>query len=142
MLSNAEIKSTMEYHGVKPSPVRILVAKALSQASNPLSGLDLECMLATVDRSSITRALSLFVSSGMVHTIEDGSGSVKYELCHKSHFADDEDTDLHPHFYCMVCGRTFCLADQAIQHVMLPPGFTPLTANLVVKGICASCESS
>ena len=136
-MTHAEIENLLKKAGVKTSPVRILVANAISEASGPVSGLDIECTLATVDRSSITRALSLFVSSGLVHTIEDGSGSVKYEICRTAHSHTDEDSDLHPHFHCVVCGRTYCLSDQSIPSMILPPGFTAISANLVVKGRCA-----
>ena len=57
-MTHAEIENLLKEAGVKTSPVRILIAKAISDASGPVSGLDIECTLATVDRSSITRALS------------------------------------------------------------------------------------
>ncbi len=138
-MTHTEVELLMKAAGVRPSPVRLLIAKALSEAPGPVSGLDIECALATVDRSSITRALALFLSSGLVHTIEDGSGSVKYELCHKFHRHADADPDLHPHFHCVACGRTFCLHDQAIPELQLPPGFRAFSANLVFKGTCADC---
>lgn len=140
-MTNSEIEEMMKEAGVRTSPVRVLVAKAISEAPGPVSGLEIEFALATVDRSSITRALSLFVSSGLVHTIEDGSGSVKYELCHKAHDHSEGDTDLHPHFHCLACGRTFCLPDQSIPDLPLPPGFKARSANLVVKGHCADCSA-
>lgn len=139
-MTTAEIEALMKESGVRMSPVRILVAKAISDAPGPVSGLDIECLLATVDRSSITRALSLFVSSGLVHSIDDGSGSMKYELCHKNHLSKG-DSDLHPHFHCVTCGRTFCLSDQAIPVITLPPGFLARSANLVIKGLCSECAN-
>ena len=138
----AGLEDMMKKAGVRLSPVRLLIARAIAEAGAPVSGLEIECALATVDRSSITRALSLFVSTGLVHTIEDGSGSVKYELCMSPHSHDgsENDTDLHPHFHCLVCGRTYCLHDQSIPTLPLPQGFTARSANLVIKGRCASCS--
>lgn len=142
-METKELETMMKEAGVRLSPVRLLIARALADSSGPVSGLEIECALATVDRSSITRTLSLFLSSGLVHTIEDGSGSVKYELCVSRHnHSDGEslDTDLHPHFHCLVCGRTYCLSDQSIPEIALPEGFSARSANLVIKGRCAACS--
>ncbi len=144
IMETDRLEEMMKEAGVRISPVRTLIARAIAEADRPVSGLEIECALATVDRSSITRALSLFVSTGLVHTIEDGSGSVKYELCSSPHSHNDSegDPDLHPHFHCLVCGRTFCLHDQSIPVLPLPPGFTARSANLVIKGRCAACSDN
>lgn len=135
------IDHLFEEAGLRPSPVRMLVARAISSAGRPVSSGELESELHTVDRSSITRTLSLFAKIGIVHSIDDGSGSVKYELCH-SHSDSEADNDLHPHFHCLRCGATFCLCDSAIPPVVLPEGFQAVTANYVVKGLCPSCARS
>ena len=76
--------------GLRPSPVRNLIAKALWESHAPMSAQDLETVLETVDRSSISRAMSMFANHGFVHVVDDGSGSLKYELCHStdSHLPD------------------------------------------------------
>lgn len=128
----------MSEAGLRPSPVRILVARAIAGAGRPVSSLELERALETVDRSSITRTLVLFSSKGLVHSVDDGSGSVKYELCR--HFGEEHDADLHPHFHCLSCGRTFCLDSEPIPPVALPEGFEASSANYVIKGLCPSCR--
>lgn len=140
-MDNGVLEQRMTEAGIRLSPVRLLIARALADAPGPVSGLEIECELATVDRSSITRSLAMFVSSGFVHTIEDGSGSVKYELCKSPHRHGDADSDLHPHFHCLSCGRTFCLSDQPIPELALPEGFIARSANMVVKGICPDCAN-
>lgn len=128
----------LQQHGIKPTSNRILVVKALAAEANPSSLSELEERLVSVDKSGIFRALVLFRDSHLVHTIEDGEGGIKYELC-LSHDSDSDD-DMHVHFYCERCHKVFCLYDTPIPHVPLPHGFTRQTANYMVKGICADCN--
>ena len=86
----------MEHHGVKPTANRILIAKALAVAGRPMSPGELEDALETIDKSVISRALSLFREQHLVHVIEDGD-SLRYELCHSHH--EDHDDDAHVHFH-------------------------------------------
>lgn len=136
-MNNSESEHILENAGIRPTPVRMLIVRELANAETPLSGLDLEDRLDTVDRSSITRALALFTEKGLVHSIDDGSASIKYELCH--HRGEEEHSDLHVHFHCLDCGRTFCFEDQEIPPVQLPDGFSVTTSNYVVKGRCPEC---
>lgn len=67
--------------GLKPTPNRILVLRELAASDHPLSLGELEIRLDTLDRSSIFRVLTLFLDHELVHSIEDGSGSLRYEAC-------------------------------------------------------------
>ncbi len=125
---------------IRPTAVRILVLRALDSASAPLSGQELEIDLGSVDRSSISRTLSVFAESGVVHTVDDGSGSVKYELC-RSHDASGGDADRHPHFHCLGCGITICLDNIGVPEVDIPQGYEPVSVNYVVKGFCPVCSA-
>ena len=135
-MRNEEI-ALLEQHGVKPTANRIVVVKALAAAGRPMSLTELEYNILTIDKSGIFRALTLFRGHHLVHVIEDGGDGVRYELCH-SH-ATDVDDDLHVHFYCERCRRTFCLEQVAVPAVPLPPGFTMTSVNYMVKGICPDC---
>ena len=128
----------LEHHGVKPTANRIVVVKALAKAGRPLSLTELEYKILTIDKSGVFRALTLFREHHLVHVIEDGGDGVRYELCH-SH--DEEmDDDLHVHFYCEQCRRTYCLEDVPVPEVQLPEGFNQLSVNYMVKGICPACR--
>lgn len=135
-MRNEEI-ALLEQHGVKPTANRIVVVKALAAAGRPMSLTELEYNILTIDKSGIFRALTLFRDHHLVHVIEDGGDGVRYELCH-SH-ATDVDDDLHVHFYCERCRRTFCLEQVAVPAVPLPPGFTMTSVNYMIKGICPDC---
>lgn len=127
--------------GVKPTANRLMIARALDRADSPLSLAELETRLETIDRSNIFRALSLFRRRHMVHIIDDGSESVKYELCRSDSRHDDNDSDLHLHFHCEECHSTTCLEQIPIPSVSLPDGYIPLSANYVVKGLCPACAA-
>lgn len=133
--------SLLSKHGIKPTSNRILVVKALASEDRPLSFSELEKQLWSVDKSGIFRALTLFRDHHLVHTIEDGEGGMCYELCF-SHGTEDDDDDLHVHFYCEKCHKIYCLHDTPIPVVPLPHGFIPKGYNYVVKGICEECSKA
>lgn len=127
-------------HGVRPTGNRTLVARALLVAEAPLSLSDLEAELGTVDKSNIFRALTLFRECRLVHTLEDETGSLHYEIC--SAGSDDADDDLHVHFFCRRCRKMSCLEGLPIPAVDVPQGYRPEAATYVVKGLCPRCAAS
>ena len=137
-MEQESILRLMEHHGVRPTANRILIAGALSRAGRPMSMGELEDALETVDKSVISRTLSLFREQHLVHVIEDGGDGVRYELCHSHH--DDHDDDTHVHFHCESCGRTFCLEDIPVPEVAVPDGFKASSVNYMIKGTCPDCS--
>ncbi|MCI6619607.1 MAG: transcriptional repressor [Prevotella sp.] len=125
-------------HDIRPTANRILIVKALAAEANPMSMGDLVHATYPIDKSNISRTLALFRARHLVHVIEDGEGDTRYELC-RSHDTHGEDDDLHVHFYCESCRRTFCLYDTPVPEVRLPHGFLRESVNYMVKGICATC---
>ena len=63
---------------IQPTAIRILVLQAMLKAGRSVSLLDLENMLDTIDKSSIFRTITLFLSHHLIHSIDDGTGSFKY----------------------------------------------------------------
>ena len=92
------------------------------QESRAVSILDLENLLDTVDKSTIFRTITLFLSHHLIHSIDDGSGALKYAVCGNSCSCSVED--LHSHFYCNVCHKTYCLEGIDVPIVKLPIGFS------------------
>lgn len=137
MMQEKKLVSFIERHGVKVTANRLLVARTLHASLMPLSLAELEQKIVSIDKSGIFRALSLFKECHLVHVIEDGSGGVKYELCHSHSFHDDEDA--HAHFHCEVCGRTLCLDHVPIPAIPLPEGYVAHAVNYLVKGVCPDC---
>lgn len=79
-----------------------------------------------------------FLAHHLIHGIDDGTGSLKYAVC--SNDCNCEVDDLHTHFYCENCHRTFCMKSIHVPIVTLPPGFTVQSINYVLKGLCSECS--
>lgn len=116
---------------------RLVIARALASAGRPLSMTELETLVETIDKSGVFRTLQLFRESGLVHVLEDSGEGARYELCH-SH--GEHDDDLHVHFYCEKCRRTFCLDTVPVPSVSVPDGFSPRISSHLVRGLCPSCS--
>ncbi len=124
--------------GIKPTANRILVMKALLESETALSIYDLQESIGSLDKSSIFRVLNLFLSQHAVHGVYDGSGSMKYEVC-RSH-GKCENTDMHVHFYCRSCHRTFCMKSLSVPSVDIPSNFTAEYSNFTIVGLCDACQ--
>lgn len=83
--------------------------------------------------------LELFAEKDVIHVIEDGSRSLKYELCH----SDDKHSiaDQHAHFYCERCRETYCLETARVPMIEVPDGFAPHSVNYMIKGVCPKCNA-
>ena len=138
MMDSKHCVALLEAHGVKPTSNRIVVLKAMAAAGRPMSLTELEYKILSIDKSGVFRTLTLFKEHHLVHVIEYGGDGVRYELCH-IHDADTDD-DLHVHFFCERCRRTYCLEHIAVPEVELPEGFQQNSVNFMVKGICPSCK--
>lgn len=132
-----EAEKILKDKGVKPTSNRILVLKELSLTTHPVSLADLEERLSTMDKVSIFRVLELFAEKDVVHVIEDGSRSTKYELCHNDDAHSVEDQ--HVHFYCTACKETVCFEDVKVPKIDMPEGYVPHSVNFVIKGLCSKC---
>ena len=131
---------TLTLRDIKPTAIRLLILREMMRGDEAVSLPELERFLPTVDKSTISRTLSLFLLHRLIHAIDDGSGSLKYAVC-----ADDCDCtveDEHTHFYCECCHRTFCLKQIAVPVVAIPDGFSLNSINYVLKGMCPECASA
>lgn len=132
------IERMLEQAGIKPTSNRILVLRTIVESDRPLSLIDLEAELVSLERSSVFRVLTLFLEHGIIHAMEDGRGVVKYEICK----GDGEGSmeDLHAHFYCESCHQVFCFKTIHTPIVELPEGFSIHSINYMLKGLCPQCE--
>lgn len=126
-------------HGIRPTSVRILIYKTMNRFHDTFSMADLEEVLDSVDKSTLFRTLALFAEHHLVHRLEDGSGSTKYCICRNDHICGIEE--LHCHFYCEACHKTFCLDHTHIPAVRYPAGFEVRQIDYLLKGLCASCRA-
>ncbi|MDR2868563.1 MAG: hypothetical protein LBV46_03370 [Bacteroidales bacterium] len=128
----------LEERDIKPTAIRLLVLKSMLKHHKAFSMSDLEIDLCTVDKSSIFRTLTLFHEHHLIHSIDDGSGAIKYSVCTPD--CRCQLQDLHVHFYCTKCMETTCMENIPIPEVQLPPNFLLSSVNFVLKGLCNKCS--
>lgn len=127
----------LAHREIKPTASRLLILREMMRGDEAVSLPDLERYLPTVDKSTISRTLSLFLLHRLIHAIDDGSGALKYAVCDDG--CDCSVDEEHTHFYCENCHRTFCLKHIAVPVVPLPEGFSMHSINYVLKGLCPEC---
>ncbi|MDG3581801.1 Fur family transcriptional regulator [Galbibacter pacificus] len=145
-MDTANIENKLKNKKIRPTAMRLLVYNLLQEKQQAISLTDIETAFLTdeslsipVDRTTIYRTVKTFEKKGVVHGIEEGSGIVKYALCDND--CDDEHhSDMHLHFYCTSCQKTFCLTDHKIPKVALPNNYKVLDLSLMAKGICEDCN--
>jgi Fur family ferric uptake transcriptional regulator len=136
MKSDSEKK--LETRNIKPTAMRELVLKVLSEQTAAISLSDLEQKFEKADKVTLYRTLKTFEENKLIHSIDDGTGSVKYALCKDSCLCNPNE--LHVHFLCTKCLHTYCLNDLPIPAINLPDNFVLETINMVVKGKCHNCK--
>ena len=108
-----DYSSILEETGIRPTSTRLLIYEAIAGTKDTFSLGSLEAQLQSIDKSVIFRTLTLFHEHRLIHSVDDGSGSLKYCLCHNhGHCTNEEE---HCHFYCECCGKTYCLFDDIMQ---------------------------
>jgi len=101
------IENKLLERNIKPTAMRELVLKVLMEQKVAVSLSDLENKFDKVDKVTIYRTLKTFEENKLIHSIDDGTGSMKYAVCKESCQCHPEE--LHVHFLCTVCNQTFCL---------------------------------
>lgn len=133
------IVKKLESKVIRPTAMRLLTYKRLSQLKVAISLGELEKYFERSERSTLYRTMKTFEEKAIVHQIEDGTGVIKYALCEED-CECEVGSDLHLHFHCNNCGDTLCLTEHKIPQINLPEGYVAEDINLVVKGICERCS--
>ena len=132
------LEHKLENRNIKPTAMRLLVLKQLVESGVALSLKDLESKFERADKATLFRTLKTFEEKKLIHSIEDGTGSVKYALCEEN--CECETQDQHVHFHCVKCGETYCLTRSKLPQTQIPSGFKASSASLVYKGVCPNCN--
>lgn len=135
---NQEIDNKLTSRNIKPTTMRELVLKVLTEQKSAISLPELEQKFEKADKTTLYRTLKTFEENKLIHSIDDGTGSIKYALCKETCQCHPED--LHVHFLCAKCQQTYCLTDIQIPQINLPSKFQLQSVNMVVKGVCSNCE--
>ena len=90
----------------------------------------------SIDRSTVYRALRLFVELGLVVAADTGDGEVYYEV---------SKLTPHHHLVCRRCGEESEIGDAALRamfdEVLTRHDFLIETDHLVLFGLCRACRA-
>ncbi|MGL4631960.1 MAG: Fur family transcriptional regulator [Leadbetterella sp.] len=136
-MPTSELVTKLNQKGIKPTAMRLLVLETLSQQKHAISHKDLVDLFEKADSITLFRTLKTFLEHKLIHTIEDGTGQIKYALCQEGCTCSPED--LHTHFHCIQCKNTYCLTDTTVPGLSIPNNFKLQEINIVLKGTCDSC---
>lgn len=132
------LEKELEKHRIKPTSMRLLVLKELVESTSALSLSDVEKKFDRADKTTLYRTLKTFEENKLIHSIDDGSGAIKYALCEEG--CECNPKDQHIHFHCLKCEETYCFVQSKIPVTNVPAGFKINSANMVYKGICPNCN--
>ncbi|MBT8180999.1 MAG: transcriptional repressor [Eudoraea sp.] len=133
-----KFESRLNQRDIRITAMRILVLQYLMEQDKAVSLQAIDTAFDQADKSTLYRTLKTFEKSKLVHTIDDGTKQLKYALCLET--CECDTYDQHYHFHCNKCQSTFCLTNQNIPQIELPKNFKMQQANMVIKGLCESCN--
>lgn len=128
--------------GLRVTPARVAVLKAVREAERPLSHADI-CDILTEDvwnRTTVWRNLSDLETAGLVRRTELGDRLWRFE---EAGAGSDHGAEVHPHFICTSCGEVSCLPDDAMElHLTpsLPRSVKTKNVEIQVRGVCDKCD--
>lgn len=134
----SELEQKLKKRAIHPTAMRLLVLKKLQNAEHAFTLNDLEADFEHADKTTLYRTLKTFEKNKLVHSIDDGTGSMKYALCDET--CDCLPEQAHVHFHCNDCGLTFCMKESNLPKIQLPKKFRAEETSLVVKGLCEKCS--
>ncbi len=100
---NKDIEQKLNLKNVKPTSMRMLVMEYFEGINAAVSLREVENHFDYSDMSTLYRTLKTFVEYNILHTIDDGTGKVKYAKCIEGCVCATED--LHYHFHCLTCKK-------------------------------------
>ncbi len=121
------LENKLEDRNIKPTAMRLLVLRKLVESGAAISLSDLDAKFEQADKATLYRTLKTFEDKKLIHSIEDGTGSVKYALCEEG--CECKPQDQHIHFHCVKCGETYCLPNpKYLKLVFLQDSKQPVPA--------------
>lgn len=129
----------MKNNGYSLTQARIHVFEALHD-EEPLSMAELQLKLdQMIDRASLYRTIALFEKLGIVQRLQIGW---KYKI----ELADDFNFH-HHHITCKNCNMTLPVREDltleaSIKSLAVEYGFTEITHQLEIHGLCPKCQKS
>ncbi|MHA6246456.1 Fur family transcriptional regulator [Pontibacter sp. CAU 1760] len=125
---------------LRKTDARLEVLALLLQNQHALAHSDLEKELkGKFDRVTIYRTLHTFEEKGIVHSINDLSGAIKYVLCQQP---GPKQQHKHVYFNCTACSQTYCLNEVQVPPLSFPSGYQVHQLQFLAHGICETCRAT
>jgi Fur family ferric uptake transcriptional regulator len=136
---NAASDRLLKDYRLRSTPTRQEILYLFLKQDYAMSFGDIERQVDnSFDRVTVYRTLRTFLDKGLIHKVLDDEGALKYALCNEACTVSTHKHE-HVHFKCTKCGQTSCM-DIEIPAVKLPKGFKANELNLLIQGICDSCQ--
>lgn len=133
-------RELLKSHALRQTDARMEVLDFIIDSQRAVSQPELEqALVHKFDRVTLYRTLSTFNANGLLHTVADSSGSMKYALC-SAHCEGDDHHHEHLHFHCTSCAETICFDEVMVTRPELPLGYAATDYNFVVNGVCRKCQ--
>lgn len=126
-------------HKLRVTNCRLDVLEMFADRGHALSQKDLENQLTQYDRVTLYRTLQSFIDNGVLHKIPNESGSATFGICFDTCTATDHSHN-HVHFKCNICGNIECIENQPIPRIQIPDGYSVEQWNMIIDGVCQSCN--
>lgn len=131
----------LKNYRLRLTPMRQEILQVFLGSTYALSHSDIERKVSdSSDRVTIYRTLKTFLDNGLIHKVLDSDGGLKYALCKEACTIAGHHHE-HVHFKCVQCGQTSCL-NIDIPAVKLPAGFKVNEINLLIQGVCQTCQTT
>lgn len=125
--------------GLRATPQRVVLHRILDGIDGHVTAEELlaraTTQLPSVSLPTIYAALTLLEEMGQVHRVSSLGGTALYDTRQRPHH----------HVVCRVCGEVQDLDVEAdtrrVVDAAKAGGFTPLSAQVTVQGICADCTA-
>ena len=131
-------ETILQQRNIKPTAMRLLVVEKLLKQQYAISHKELADQFENADNVTLFRTLKTFLEHKLIHTIDDGTGVVKYALCQSG--CSCNPSELHTHFHCLQCKRTFFLTDAEIPKINILQNFKFECVNLALTRRCDRCN--
>jgi len=136
-----EYEEIIRSAGGRVTPQRVLILDAICQGGGHTTIGEIYAYTRrldpTIDRSTIYRALDLFVSLGLVVSADLGTGETYYEVARP---------EPHHHLVCSQCGAITEIPHDTVKMLFRiieqQHGFAAHMDHLVLPGLCSSCQAA
>lgn len=133
-----QVNKILEQKAIRITPMRQLLLEYFLEHEGTFGLIELENAFPISDRITMYRTLKTFEEKGILHSIHNEIGEVKYALCDE-HCTPVTHRDQHPHFQCERCEQITCLDNLVIPKMELPKGYVSKEMNMMIKGVCPDC---